>query len=198
MTYENDNPNALANIAAMAARAKVAMIDLANLIEKNFSVKVEVKENPNLDRSLATFRGACKWRDMKADDVRFGELEFQIDGQKFDLRFRNFAELRCVIENGYRGYRYHEKKDGFNLQEIVKNIETRVANAKASRELSDKQAVMKVHGEKVADEFRPLLDNLPFGNSITVHPSNEAPVFGLHVTLTEEQLRKVTAILATF
>jgi hypothetical protein len=190
------NPATLAMIAAMALRAKVAMIGLASLIEKQFSVKVEVKENPNLDKSLVGFQGACKWMDRKADKVWFGNLEFQIDGQKFDYRFHNFGEIRCVIQNGWHGILIHEKKDGFDLPAIVKNIEEHVARVKANQDHADKQAAMKQDGEKVAVEVRPLLAKLPFCPSITVHPSNEAPVFALNVTLDEEKLRKVAAFIA--
>ena len=41
-----------------------------------------------------------------------------------------------------------------------------------------------------------LKAKLPYCPSITVHPSNEAPVYALHVTLDEEKLRKVAALIA--
>jgi hypothetical protein len=200
MSNSND-PTVLANIAAMAVRAKVAMIDLANLIEKQFSVKVKVCENPNLDRSLATFRGACKWRDIKADKVWFGNLEFKIGSEKFDLRFHNFGEARCIIEKGWRGFKFHEKKDGFDLSEVVKNIESHVTNAKASQDWSAKQAEIKAAGEKIAAEIRPILEAKGkdmWCPGIQVHIGNETPVFALTMNLNEENLRKVAALLATF
>lgn len=203
MTYnshDNDNPKALVDIAAMATRAKVAMVDLANLIEKTFSVKVEVRENPNLDRSLATFRGACKWRDRKADKLCFGNLEFEIEGQKFDYRFHNFGEIRCVIQKGWHGDFIHEKKDGFDLKAIVKGIEERVARVKADREWAGKQSEIKAAGEKVAAEIRPILEakgrNM-WCPDLKVHVGNDAPVFHIAVNLTEDGLRKVAALLAT-
>jgi hypothetical protein len=72
-----------------------------------------------------------------------------------------------------------------------------MARVKANQEHADKQAVMKADGEKVAEEVRPSLKKLNCCPSITVHPSNEAPVFALNVTLTEEQLRQVAALIAT-
>lgn len=192
------NSTALSPLARTADRALAVANDIAADLLRHDGVQVEFKTNPQ----MASF---IEWSDKRGSSpdraLTFTSARFEVKGLRVDIEIASRGSLVFVVKikvygGGFSEAEIREGKN-FSARAVGSKIHEMRVRMNETAALLAKNKLMQQDGEKVAVEVRPLLAKLPLCPSITVHPSNEAPVFALNVTLNEEQLHKVAALLAT-
>lgn len=176
----------MSNIKDTALRAKIAIVDLANAIEKTFGVKAEIQEAVDLDTQLAIFYHGKK--------IWFGGIKsFVVDGETFNIDFKNRAEARFAAVIGYRGAEFQESKGKFDVARVIEYIKAQVKARKDQKAHFDRQAEIEGANRLIADEARPLFPQDCFTNIKPIN--NQLDRVVLSVVVNAAQLRAIAAIL---
>lgn len=198
------NSTIISNLSRTADRALALANDIAADLLQHDGVKVEFKTNPHLANDIEYADKVFSTGALN-NVIHFTTARFAIGGHGVDLEVISHGRLsykvRITAMGG--GYRKEEVRESKNLtaRAIGSKIHEVIAQIKAHVESMERHKQMEMAGEKIAAEIKPALNvkrpGMLWSPELRVHTGNDAPVFALTLTLTEDHLRKVAAFLAT-